>query len=205
MPSLWRDSIDAHRHAVHDSVLDAAGEILEQAGPTAVTMSSVAERVGIGRAALYRYFSDSRQILLAWHERQVRAHLDQLREVRARAGSTDIALRDVLETYAVLSSGHALGESATALHAADHMQGAERELHVLLRDLVADGVRDGHVRGDVSVDDLVIYCAQALRAASRMASPEAPRTVSTLVLASLQPGGPAMTSSADVQHVRHRH
>jgi len=205
MPALWRDSIDAHRQAVRDSVLDASGAILEETGMTGLTMSAVAERAGIGRAALYRYFSDSRQIVLAWHERQVRTHLDQLLEVRAGAGGTDRAVRDVLEAYAGLSSAHDIGESAAVLHTGEHMEGAQRELHLLLRDLLADGVRHGQVRGDINVDDLATYCAHALGAASHMTSPDAPRTVTALVLDALRPGSSTALPPNKAGHLHEHH
>lgn len=34
-----------------------------------MTMSRIAEEIGIGRATLYKYFPDVEAILLAWHER----------------------------------------------------------------------------------------------------------------------------------------
>ncbi len=38
-------------------------------------MLQIAEEAGIGRATPYKYFSDAEAILLAWHERQISAHL----------------------------------------------------------------------------------------------------------------------------------
>ncbi len=37
--------------------------------------AAIAEEAGIGRATLYKYFSDAEVLLLAWHERQISAHL----------------------------------------------------------------------------------------------------------------------------------
>ena len=45
-------------------------------GRRAVTMSPIAEETGIGRATLYKYFAGVEEILLAWHERQIIAHLE---------------------------------------------------------------------------------------------------------------------------------
>jgi hypothetical protein len=41
---------------------------------------------GIGRATLYKYFPDVEAVLVAWHERQVAQHLDQLAKARDQAG-----------------------------------------------------------------------------------------------------------------------
>jgi len=72
---LWDDTIESHRRAVRDTTLDAAAALVAEHGLASVTMSEIAERTGIGRATLYRYFPDVEAILLAWHERQVSSHL----------------------------------------------------------------------------------------------------------------------------------
>ena len=50
-----------------------------------MTMSKIAERTGIGRATLYKYFPDVESILTAWHQRQIRDHLGRLAQVRDQA------------------------------------------------------------------------------------------------------------------------
>ena len=67
-------------------------------------MSQIAEETGIGRATLYKYFPDVEAILLAWHDRQIAAHLAYLSEVRDQAGDAGERLEAVLEAYALLSS-----------------------------------------------------------------------------------------------------
>lgn len=42
--------------------------LVAERGLRSVTMSEIAQRVGIGRATVYKYFSDVESILLAWHE-----------------------------------------------------------------------------------------------------------------------------------------
>lgn len=41
---------------------------------------------GIGRATLYKYFPDVEAVFVAWHERQVAQHLEQLAKARDQAG-----------------------------------------------------------------------------------------------------------------------
>src|SRR5713101_6254962 len=86
VPKLWDETIEAHRHAVRDATLDAAAALVAEHGLLSVTMSQIAEETGIGRATLYKYFSDVEAILVARHERQVTSHLEHLAEVRDQAG-----------------------------------------------------------------------------------------------------------------------
>ena len=71
---MWTDTIEAHRAAVRDAALDAAGELIAAHGLTGVTMSRLAATTGIGRATLYKYFPDVDAVLHAWHDRQVEQH-----------------------------------------------------------------------------------------------------------------------------------
>ena len=87
VPKLWNETIDAHRQAVREAILDAAATLIEDGGLRAVTMSQLAERAGIGRATLYKYFPDAEAVLGAWHERQVTAHLHGLAEAAHRPGT----------------------------------------------------------------------------------------------------------------------
>ena len=96
VPRLWDDTIDAHRRAVRDATLDTAAALIAKNGLRSVTMSQIAEETGIGRATLYKYFPDVDSILLAWHERQISAHLEQLGEVRDRGGTPYGRLESVL-------------------------------------------------------------------------------------------------------------
>ena len=48
-------------------------------------MSHIAERAGIGRPTLYKYFPDVEAILLAWHQQHVEEQLDELIRIRDRA------------------------------------------------------------------------------------------------------------------------
>ena len=64
VPKLWNETIEAHRRAVRDAILNSTAELAAEHGVRSVTMSQIAERAGIGRATLYKYFSDVETILL---------------------------------------------------------------------------------------------------------------------------------------------
>ena len=97
MPRLWDETIEAHRRAVRDAILDTTRALVTEHGLLSVTMSRIAEETGIGRATLYKYFPGVEAILLAWHERHVAGHLEHLAELRDRAGGAAERLEAVLE------------------------------------------------------------------------------------------------------------
>ena len=82
VPKLWNQTIEAHRRSVRDAVLDTTVALVTEHGLRSVTMSQIAEETGIGRATLYKYFPDVEAILVAWHDRHVTGHLEQLAELR---------------------------------------------------------------------------------------------------------------------------
>lgn len=53
-------------------ILDAAGELFTERGPATVSMGDVARAAGCSRATLYRYFSDRRELQLAYVHRTAR-------------------------------------------------------------------------------------------------------------------------------------
>jgi AcrR family transcriptional regulator len=94
VPRIWADTIDSHRQQVHDAILDATAGLIAEHGPMSVAMSAIAERAGIGRATLYKYFPDVEAILLAWHARDFADHLERLRELTE---SESVTLDDIAE------------------------------------------------------------------------------------------------------------
>ena len=146
VPKLWDDTIEAHRRAVRDATLDTTAALVAAHGLSAVTMSQVAEETGIGRATLYKYFSDVETILVAWHERQVAGHLQYLAEVRERAGEPGERLAAVLETYALIHHEAHGSDLAALLHRGEHVARAQQHLRDFLRDLLAEAAEAGDVR-----------------------------------------------------------
>src|SRR2546428_5126522 len=102
MPKLWNETIEAHRREVRDATLDTTAALVAEHGLRGVTMSAIAEKTGIGRATLYKYFPDVEAILLAWHERQITVHLGQLAEIRDRTDDPGQRIDAVLDADARL-------------------------------------------------------------------------------------------------------
>ena len=197
MPRLWEETIEAHRRSVRDAILDAAAALVAEHGLRSVTMAQVAARTGIGRATLYKYFPDVDAMLLAWHERQVSAHLDDLARLRDEHRSADDALPAVLGAYArmhyELAAHHGAGrgprhgaEIAALLHRGDHVARAQRQLTDFLRDLLDEAATAGAVRDDVPADELAGYCLHSLTAAGTLPSTAAVGRLVRVVLAGLR-------------------
>jgi len=187
MPKLWNETIEAHRREVRDVILDTTAALVAERGLRSVTMSQIAEETGIGRATLYKYFSDVEAILVAWHERQVTGHLEHLAEVRNQAGDAGERLEAVLEAYALISHERHNTELAALLHRGEHVARAQQQLSDLIRDLLTEAAETGDVRDDVAPDELASYCLHALTAASSLPSKAAVRRLVTVTLAGLRP------------------
>ncbi|GII31171.1 hypothetical protein Pmi06nite_46130 [Planotetraspora mira] len=190
MPKLWTETIDAHRAAVRDAALDAMAALVAEHGLVALTMSQIAEKAGIGRATLYKYFPDAQAVLTAWHERQITAHLDQLAAVADQAAPAVVRLQAVLRTYAHIqhhSARHHGGELATLLHHGEHVDRVRRRLRDFVQSLIAEAAQDGDVRDDVAADELAAYCLHALTAAGGLSGQDAVHRLVAVTLAGLTP------------------
>jgi AcrR family transcriptional regulator len=190
VPRLWNETIDAHRREVRDAILSTTAALVAERGLLNVTMSQIAEQVGIGRATLYKYFPDVETILRAWHGEQIAHHLAHLTAVRDRVGDPAKRLGAVLEAFAGISHrmrGHFDADLMTALHRDEqvvHVQGRVRDM---IQDLIAEAVVSGGVRRDVAPAELATYCVHALTAAGTLSSKAAVARLVAVTLAGLRP------------------
>ena len=187
MPKLWNETIEAHRRAVRHATLDTTAALVAEQGLASVTMSQIAEATGIGRATLYKYFPDVEAILVAWHERQVTGHLEQLAEVRNQPGDARKRLEAVLEAFALIQHEHHGTDLAALLHRREHVARAQQHLKDFIRDLLIEGAETGDLRDDVPPDELASYCLHALTTANSLPSKAAVRRLITVTLAGLRP------------------
>ena len=155
-----------------------------------VTMSQIAEEAGIGRATLYKYFPDVKAILVAWHERQIGAHLVRLVDARDRADGALARLDSVLRVYALILHEirrHGGSDLASFLHGDTHLVRPEAELHALVADLIEHAAASGEVRSDVGAEELARYCLRALGAARDARSNAAVDRLVSITLTGLRP------------------
>jgi AcrR family transcriptional regulator len=188
VPKLWSKTLASHRRAVRDAILDTTAVLVENHGLRAVTMSEIAERSGIGRATLYKYFAQVEEILIAWHERQIGAHLERLGALAQGPGSPDERLRSLLEGYTGVNHDQLGTELSVLLHQGKHVAQARERLQHLLQDLLDQGVRSGVFRNDVPTGELATYCLHALAAAASLRSPKSVSRLLDVILAGLAGG-----------------
>jgi AcrR family transcriptional regulator len=206
VPKLWNETIEAHRRAVRDAILNTTAELAGEHGVRSVTMSQIAEQVGIGRATLYKYFPDVEAILLAWHDRQITEHLGQLAEVRDETDGAGDKLEAVLRAFAHISRhsrGHHGTDLAAFLHQDERVLRAQLQLHGMIRDLLAEGAQTGDVRDDVAPGELATYCLHALTAAATLPSDAAADRIVTVTLSGLRSPGHASDNRKPAAEHRH--
>lgn len=186
MPKLWADNLESHRQDVREAILDATAAIVTENGPTSVAMSAIAERAGITRATLYKYFRDVKTIFLALQERQVNANLVELARARDGMGDAVQKLERLLSTYARLVHEQHSSELVGLLRQGDTAGEGYRKLTSMLRDAIVEGVAARRIRGDVPPKELASFCIRALEAASGTSAAGVQRLVS-VTLAGLRP------------------
>jgi AcrR family transcriptional regulator len=186
VPKLWNETIEEHRNAVRDAILQCTATLAMEHGLTAVTMSQIATATGIGRATLYKYFPDVESILLAWHEQQITTHLHQLADIRDQADDPDRKLENVLQAYAHNAFGRHDADLGALLHRGGHVAAAQKHLHDLITELIAAGVESRTLRDDVAPAELASFCLHALTAASGLTSEAAVHRLVRVTLAGLR-------------------
>jgi AcrR family transcriptional regulator len=190
VPRLWSETIETHRQSVREAILETTAALASEQGVRAVTMSQIAEHVGIGRATLYKYFPDVDAILVAWHERQVSAHLGELTELRDQTRGARARLEAVLHALARIHHKRAKRERdhteiAALVHQDEHVRRAEDRLRGFLGELLSDCAAAGEIRVDVAPDELAGYCLNALQAATTLPSKAAVVRLVEVTLAGL--------------------
>ena len=189
MPKLWSQTIATHRRDVHDAVLAAAAALVAEHGLRGVTMSRIAVEAGISRATLYNYFPGVEDILLAWHEKQVGSHLEQLEQIAEHGGAAGDRLEGVLRAYARNTHQRPHSDLAATLHQGEHMVHAHSQLHALVEGLLRDAAVAGDVRNDVASGELAAYCLAAVDGAARVPSKAAVERLVDVTLDGLRPLG----------------
>jgi AcrR family transcriptional regulator len=188
VPKLWNDTIEAHRQAVRQAILDTTWALVTEHGLLSVTMSRIAEEAGVGRATLYKYFPDVESILAACHERRTAEHLAQLTELASRGAGAADRLRAVLGAFARIAHhrGSQAPELGSVLHRGAPVRRAQEQLVGLIRDLLTTAIAEGEVRDDVPPAELAAYCIHALAAAGDLRSASAVDRLVQVTLDGLQ-------------------
>ncbi len=191
MPKLWDETVELHRIAVRDAILEAGWKLATEHGVLSVTMTQIAQEAGIGRATLYKYFPDVESVLRANHQRHVEAHLAELTQHTTGPGSATERLEALLRSYARIC--HLRGRRGSAdvsalLHRQREVAEAEQRVRTLLAQALDEAAASGGVRSQMPTAELADYCLHALGAAVKAPDAAALTRLVDLVMRSLGPG-----------------
>ncbi|KUM34432.1 TetR/AcrR family transcriptional regulator [Arthrobacter sp. EpRS71] len=178
MPRITAATNAAQRAETQRRILTAFGELLFTHGLPGLTMTDVARHAGVGRTAVYNYYADMEQLLIAYALDETERFIVDLRDSLAalenpvdrlalyvRAQVEDLSRRHLPPgpaMAAVLSPG-------SFAKLADHVG----DLNVLLQDILQDGVHQGYLP-DVDVEQLarLILGTLSASAARRNRTPD---------------------------------
>jgi AcrR family transcriptional regulator len=182
MPKLWNETIESHREAVGEAIFEATAWIIAHEGFSGLSMARVAEKAGIGRATLYKYFSDIDAVLIAWHEGTVAKHLELLDRISASHADPLTVFRHVLIAYGEMQRHRGDHAHTAMLHSLPHIGGAHDHLKERLRVLLAAAAASGTIRNDVPADELAGFALAAVGGARGATSHRAVERIVDLIL-----------------------
>lgn len=166
MADSWHDTIETHKARYRERIIDAAIDLVAEEGVAKASMAALAQRAGIGRATVYKYFPDVEHALLAHVEREIDECRSALLKVLAREPEPVARLRGCIEALLnyFASQRHRLGW--VTLEQADLSSAAVSRLRTLMVNLpqpfvdtIAAGVANGGLRSDLrpEVHGLLIF------------------------------------------------
>ena len=126
-------------------------------------------------------------LLVAWHERLVAEHREQLGGIRHDDGPAAERVAAVLSGFAALRHRSPAAGEAAGPHGGAHVARASGHVRDLVRDLVAEAAGDGAVRDDVPPAELAAYCLASLEAAAGAGSDQAVERLVRIVPTGLRP------------------
>lgn len=78
MPRIRAASIDEHKALTRRALLEAAYDLIDEAGTAEVSLAEIALSAGIGRTTLYDYFSDRDDLIAALVEEELPVVISEL-------------------------------------------------------------------------------------------------------------------------------
>ena len=177
MPKIWGETVADHKDRLRATIVDAAVELVAERGRADVTMSAVAERVGIGRATLYNYFADVDEILASYvvgqFDRQHAVLDERLADVIDPLEELRISLDLVIGYFATAEHREAspIGIDTFGPGSQQRVDAAQRGFRDRLAVLLARATEAGLIRADLdpvfTVDALNHLLAAGREAALR--------------------------------------
>ncbi|MCA4134354.1 TetR/AcrR family transcriptional regulator [Arthrobacter sp. M4] len=150
MPKISAASNAAQRAETQRRILKAFGELLFTHGLPGLTMTDVARHGGVGRTAVYNYYADMEQLLIAYALDETERFIGDLRDsLAALDNPVDRLALYVRAQVEDLSRRHLPpGPAMAAVLSPSSFAKLARhvgELNILLQDILRDGIADGYL------------------------------------------------------------
>lgn len=163
-PGTHRTRADALRN--RERIVAAAHEMFVEYGPVA-PLDEIARRAGIGNATLYRHFPDRGALIHAVLLSVVTRTADHA-EAAAAAAAAGADPCAALDRFAHAAVDDNVGALCGLIVNGDDSRSAElgtqtQRLDVALEELMGRGRRDGRLRADVTVNDLMVAISRLSR------------------------------------------
>jgi TetR/AcrR family transcriptional regulator, mexCD-oprJ operon repressor len=160
---------------VAEAILDAAADLLAQSGESP-SMNEVAEKAGVARATLYRYFPSREELLQAVVASAVEATAARLSEADLDTVPVAEGIARVARVVAAGGSKYSVlvGQSAVGTHPSSELpsvgltDSVEQKIKSQYEALLRRGVADGTLRADLAVEDLSVMFGSLLESAARL-------------------------------------
>lgn len=178
MPRIAAPTNAAQREQTQRKILDAFGDLLFTHGLPGLTMTDVARTAGVGRTAVYNYFADLEQLLVAYaldetgkFVAELRAKLDGLENpvdrlaVYVRAQLEDLTRRHLPPGPAMRSVLSSDSFAKLGVHVG--------ELNALLEDILRTGMEQRYLPAS-DVDGLVQLIHGSLTASASRRNSDTP-------------------------------
>ena len=177
---------DVSRDRTRAAIIDSAAAVFAERGKAA-SMEEIATTAGVGRATLYRYFSNREELLGAMADASVEELAARIEQAHLEAIPFEEGLARLARAIIATGSKYAALNGDTAKHSETYPQFDSRVLEpirALFRRAIADGSVSDDLPSDVLIDLFsgLIKGALDATASGRHGIEEAAATVTTFFL-----------------------
>ena len=150
MPRIRAASIDEHKALTRRALLEAAYELIDEAGTAEVSLAEIALSAGIGRTTLYDYFSDRDDLIAALVEEELPVVISELIEDVEETLSIDERLAQLaVRTVEFVATDRVYGVilhrevGRMSLEAQERIRASHSDLSSTMAGLYRSGVEEG--------------------------------------------------------------
>lgn len=158
---LWDESLSEHKARQGEQIANAALEIVAADGMSGLTMSSIANKAGISRQTLYRYYPDIDSVLTAaiTSSASNEAHIDELTRSGTPSEQLDSFVAMILEGAAAGHPSPTRFERSLPPKAREAALRHGEQIERLVIGMVKRGVADGSFSTDLdpTIDGAILY------------------------------------------------